>query len=239
MRKQSIRRWLALSILVVLCGCQSKTSSSSSGSGSGSTDSNSATNGQPAPVAEPTPPPPPPPLVVDAGTQFTVTIDQTVSTKTNSSGDHFAASLAAPVTVDGLVALPKGTTASGTVTTAEQAGRVKGSATLAITLDSLTVNGGTYSIATSTYQQTGKGRGKRTAIGAGGGAAAGGIIGGVAGGGKGAVIGLLAGGAAGTAGTAYTGNRDLSIPAETRVHFKLTQPLSVPQVAQPPSSPQQ
>lgn len=59
---------------------------------------------------------------------------------------------------------------------------------------------------------------------AGGGAALGGIIGGLAGGGKGAAIGLAAGGAGG-AGAAFTGNKDIVLPAEFAVAFQLTRPL--------------
>jgi hypothetical protein len=173
---------------------------------------------------------PSPAVVIDAGTLLTVTLDQGVSSKTNNKGDAFAASLAAPISVGGVVVLPTGTRARGTVLQADSAGRVKGGAVLALTLDSLTVNGQPHSIQTSEFEETIKGRGKRTAIGAGGGAAFGAIVGALAGGGKGAAIGALAGGGAGTAGTAFTGNRDISIPAETRLHFKLTAPLTV----QPP-----
>jgi hypothetical protein len=72
-----------------------------------------------------------------------------------------------------------------------------------------------------------KGKGKRTAVMAGGGAALGGIIGGLAGGGKGAAIGLAAGGGAGAGGAAFTGNKDIVLPAEAAVSFQLTRPLEV------------
>jgi hypothetical protein len=52
---------------------------------------------------------------------LTVTIDQTIGTKENSAGDRFAASLAEPVTVDGVEVLPAGTRATGTITQAESA----------------------------------------------------------------------------------------------------------------------
>jgi hypothetical protein len=167
--------------------------------------------------------------VLDAGTVLTVTLDQTVGTKINTSGDRFVASLAEPVTVDGREVLPAGTKASGTVVEAQPAGRLKGGALLALSLDSLTVQGAKYSIETSQFEQAGKGRGKRTAVGAGSGAAFGAIVGALAGGGKGAAIGALAGGGAGTAGAAYTGKRDITLPAETRLHFKLRNPVSISQ----------
>jgi hypothetical protein len=50
------------------------------------------------------------------GTVLTVTIDQSVSTATNNSGDRFDASLAEPVRVNGDEVLPAGTKATGTVT---------------------------------------------------------------------------------------------------------------------------
>jgi hypothetical protein len=55
----------------------------------------------------------------------------------------------------------------------------------------------------------------------GGGAGLGALIGGLAGGGKGAAIGALAGGGAGTAGSAFTGNKQIVLPAETLLTFKL------------------
>jgi hypothetical protein len=80
---------------------------------------------------------------------------------------------------------------------------------------------------TSTYEQVAKGKGKRTATLAGGGAGLGALIGGLAGGGKGALIGGLAGAGGGTAGAAYTGHKNVVIPAESRVTFRLTSPLTV------------
>jgi outer membrane lipoprotein SlyB len=104
---------------------------------------------------------------------------------------------------------------------------LKGGASLGLSLNALTIHGKKYTIETSRFEERGKGRGKRTVVGAGGGAAVGAIIGAIAGGGKGAAIGAAAGGGAGTAGAAYTGERDISIPAETKISFKLRQSLTV------------
>jgi hypothetical protein len=241
MRTGTAVRWLVIGVLLAVGGCNKSNPNSNSGNPAGgatantpagnSSAANSPASGAPAANTTPNQPALPPPVVIDAGTLLTVTIDQTVSSKTNNNGDPFAASLAAPISVGGVTVLPTGTRAKGTVVQADSAGRVKGGAVLALTLDSITVNGQPYSIQTSEFEETIKGRGKRTAIGAGGGAAFGAIIGGLAGGGKGAAIGALAGGGAGTAGTAFTGKRDITIPAETRLHFKLTAPLTV----QPPT----
>ncbi len=72
-----------------------------------------------------------------------------------------------------------------------------------------------------------KGKGKRTAVMAGGGTALGAIIGGLAGGGKGAAIGAAAGAGAGTGGAAFTGNKEIVLPAESALSFRLTSPLEV------------
>jgi hypothetical protein len=234
MRTGTAVRWLVIGVLLAVGGCNKSNPNSNSGKPAGGDTANTPAGNSSAansPASGASSANTTPPVVIDAGTLFTVTIDQTVSSKTNNNGDPFAASLAAPISVGGVTVLPMGTRAKGTVVQADSAGRVKGGAVLALTLDSITVNGQPYSIQTSEFEETIKGRGKRTAIGAGGGAAFGAIIGGLAGGGKGAAIGALAGGGAGTAGTAFTGKRDITIPAETRLHFKLTAPLTI----QPPT----
>jgi hypothetical protein len=113
------------------------------------------------------------------------------------------------------------------VTESKSAGKFNGNAELSVTLANIKVHGQEYRVETSSVTEAGKGRGKRTAIGAGGGAALGALIGGLAGHGKGAAIGALAGGGAGTAGAAYTGDRDVTIAAETRLSFKLRSPLEI------------
>ena len=169
----------------------------------------------------------PRPLVVPADTVLTVVLDQTISSKTTQSGEKFSATVESPVEVEGKVAIPKGARAEGVVKEAKAAGRFKGGAVLALTLTSVTVNGKDYEIETSAPTMASKGKGKRTAAMVGGGAGGGALIGGLAGGGKGAVIGGLIGAAAGTGGAGLTGNRDITLPAETALHFKLLDPVNI------------
>ena len=98
---------------------------------------------------------------------------------------------------------------------------------LALTLTQLEVNGTQYHIDTSNLARTKKGKGRRSAAFIGGGAGMGMLIGGVATGGVGLLVGGLAGGGAGALGAAFTGNRDLSIPAESVVTFRLQDPLTL------------
>jgi hypothetical protein len=166
-------------------------------------------------------------VVIPSGTVLTVRLQQEVSSKKSQEGDRFEASLAQPVVVEGKTVIPAGAIASGVVTEAKSAGKFKGGAALNVSLNSITIHGTPYRIETAAVEQTSKGKGKRSATMIGGGAGAGALIGGLAGGGKGAAIGAVVGGGAGTAGAAMTGNRDISLPAETALNFKMTAPLTL------------
>ncbi len=182
---------------------------------------------QPQQVTPPPPPPPPPPLVVPAGTNLVVRMGNTIDTKTANAGDTFTGTLAHAVAVGDDIAIPAGAGVSGTVVESKSPGKFKGEGTLAVSLTTVDVNGVPTTIRTSDYAVSVKGKGKRTAVVTGGGAGAGALIGGLAGGGKGALIGGVLGAGAGAAGSAFTGNKDLQIPAEAAVTFKLKNDITV------------
>jgi hypothetical protein len=94
------------------------------------------------------------------------------------------------------------------------------------------VRGQTYNIQTGVLDNTVKGKGKRTAVATGGGAAGGALIGGIAGGGKGAGSGALVGAGAGLLGGSLTGNQQIEIPAESALSFRLSAPVTLPPPAQ-------
>lgn len=184
----------------------------------------------------PAPPPPPPQpvvLTVPAGTHIAVTIQQALGSKISETGQTFTATVASPVTVGGRTVIRAGASASGTVIDAKALGRFKGGASLSVRLDTVRAAGQTYQIASSTIDRAEAGKGKRTAGFIGGGAGGGALIGGLAGGGKGALIGGLLGAGAGTAGAAFTGKKDIVIPAESTLTFRLERSL---QVTLPPRS---
>jgi hypothetical protein len=185
----------------------------------------------PAPQAAAPPPPPPPPpapIVVPTGTTLTIRLGQTIESKTATAGAVFSGTMANPVTVNGVVAIPDGSPVSGVVADAKKAGKFKGAATLSLTLTSVTVRGHPHNIEAESISQTTTGKGKRTAGVIAGGTGVGAAIGGLAGGGKGAAIGALVGAGAGTVGAATTGNnRDITYAVESALSFKLAQPLTL------------
>jgi BON domain-containing protein len=192
----------------------------------------------PAPAQAMAPPPPPvekpkpQPIVVPSGTTLTITVGQALSSKTSQTGQTFIGTLAQPVSVGGRSAIPAGSTISGTVVSAKSKGKIKGQGELDLALTSVTVRGQTYNIQTAVVAQTVKGKGKRTAVATGGGAAGGALIGGIAGGGKGAGIGALVGAGAGLVGGTLTGNQQIEIPAESALSFRLSAPLTLPPPAE-------
>lgn len=234
-----IRRFSAASVFafcfaLALTGCQKSADQAATSSATDSAAapasgdaSSSAPDASKTMMMKKEAPAPPKPIVVPADTVLTVVLDQAVGSKISTPGQAFSATVQVPVEVDGRLAIPKGSRASGIVKEAKPAGRFKGAATLALTLTSVTVKNEDYSIQTTAPSESSKGKGKRTAAMVGGGAGGGALIGGIAGGGKGALIGGLVGAAAGTGGAAFTGNRDITLAAETALTFKLVDPLEI------------
>jgi hypothetical protein len=164
---------------------------------------------------------------IPAGTVIAVRLNDTLGSNVSESGQSFTATVIDPIEIDQRIVIAKGATATGTVVDAQPLGRFEGGARLQLRLDSVDANGHTAHIETAVIDRSEKGKGKRTATMIGGGAAAGAIIGALAGGGKGAAIGAGAGAAAGTGGAALTGNKNVVLPVETALSFKLIAPADV------------
>lgn len=167
------------------------------------------------------------PIVIASGTAINVRLGSALGSKLSQAGQTFSGSVAQDVLAGSAVAIPQGATVSGTVTDAKPLGKFAGGAVLQLRLDSINLKGSDIPVQTALRTFSLKGKGKRTAVLAGGGAALGGLIGGLAGGGKGAAIGLAAGGGAGAGGAALTGNKDIVLPTESAVNFELSQPLEL------------
>lgn len=189
----------------------------------------------PPPMAEPAkeviPPPPPAPkkVTIPAGTQVTIRLNDGLDTERNQVGDSFHATLGTPIVMNDETVIPSGADVVGRVVDVKSAGRMAGSSTLTLELNSLSINGKTYNIQTSQWSRQGKGEGKDTAIKTGGGAAVGAVIGGLAGGGKGAAIGSVAGAGAGAGVSAAKKGEQIKLAPESSLSFLLISPVTVTQ----------
>jgi hypothetical protein len=200
-------------------------------------------DGQPAPIgsapaanggqqqaaapAQPAQPPAPISLTVPAGTELAIRINERISVKTSRAGDHFSGEVVEPVESNGAIVIPKGTPVGGRIDEAHRRGHFKGRSVLELRLTSMTLNGSEYQLDTHDNVRTKKGKGKRSSAFIGGMTGAGMLIGGLATGGVGLAIGGAAGAGAGTALAGATGNRDINIPAESIMHFRLADDLVV------------
>jgi hypothetical protein len=145
-----------------------------------------------------------------------------------SEGDTFSATLDAPLVVDSLVIAERGARAQGRVVRVEAAGRVRGLSALALELTSLkTSDGQTIRLRTDTFERQGEKTVAKDAAKVGVAAGIGAAIGAIAGGGKGAAIGAGVGGAAGTGGVLATRGQPVVIPSETKISFRLSQPVTI------------
>lgn len=217
-------KWAILGLAAMLglaAGCNKSDTSTNP-----STDS-SQSGANPSATAQKSAPEPPKPITVPAETPITVVLSSTISSRVAKPGDDFEATVAEPVVVEGRTAIPKGAHANGTVVDAKKQGTFKGEAVLAIRLTRVEIHGKGYEISTSPYGGTEKGKGKRTAVVTGGGAAVGALIGGLAGGGKGAAIGAGVGAGGGLAASGATGGKNVEFPAESSITFKLTEPITI------------
>lgn len=172
---------------------------------------------------ERTPAAPPRVYTIPSGTPVTIRTNTELSAKNNNVGDPFDGTLVNALSSDGRVLIRAGAPVSGVVVASKGQGRFKGDGALGVQLKAI----GSQAVSTTSYEKSAGGKGKRTTEMIGGGAGGGALIGALAGGGKGALIGGLLGAGAGSAGAAFTGNKNISIPAESTITFTLTAPIRV------------
>ena len=164
-------------------------------------------------------------ITVPAGTNILVRMLDTVDSSKNPPGSRFTATLETNLVVDDKVVVPKGNTVYGRLSEAKQAGRATGSSELQLELTDIVVGGTAYPLLTSDYQVKGSSSGKRTAKRLLGGAGLGAIVGGIAGNaGMGAAIGATAG----AVGSVVQKGKEVKVPSETLLEFRLQQPASLP-----------
>jgi hypothetical protein len=157
-----------------------------------------------------------------------VRINQWLSSDKNQTGDAFAATLAEPLIVDGVVVAQRGQTVGGRVTEAQKAGRVEGTSRLGLQLTELTlVDGQTMPIQSQMINRTGPTSVGTDAAAIGGTTALGAAIGAAAGWGRGAAIGAGAGAAAGILGVLLTRGRPTVLYPESVLTFRIEAPVDI------------
>ena len=170
-------------------------------------------------------------FTVNPGTIITVRLIDSIDTTRNRPGDIFHASLDAPLVSGDQVVVPRGAEVIGRLVQVKSAGRISGRSEISLELTQITVAGKEYPLQTATMEEQGASRGKRSAAVIGGGAGLGALIGAVAGGGKGAAIGAGVGAATGTVAQGVTKGQQIRLPSETRLDFRLLEPLTLTLVA--------
>jgi hypothetical protein len=167
-------------------------------------------------------------LVIPIGADFPVRTNETIDSNNSYQGQTYSATITEDIQdTDGNTAMPAGSPAQLVIRKISGGGLVH-SPELVLDLDSVTVNKKVYRVVTSDVKESnrqGIGGNKRTAELLGGGSALGALIGGVFGGGRGAGIGALTGAGGGAVTQAFTRGKEVRVPAESILRFRLQKTL--------------
>lgn len=165
-------------------------------------------------------------IQIDPGTELVVRTNDTIRTD-HVDGRIFSGVVDRDVVGEnGRVAIPRGASVELTVRQARDQD-------LILDLESVTVDGQRYAVdagadrVDATSSKDGVGANERTGKYVGGGAILGAIIGAAAGGGKGAAIGAGVGAGAGAGAEIATSGREVRIPSESIIRFRIDRPLTV------------
>lgn len=168
---------------------------------------------------------------IPAGTELAIRTNDTIdSTAGDATGRTYSGEITREVqSSDGRILIPRGSPVTLAVVNSTEGGTT-GTDSLELALRSVTINGQTFNVSTGTVEQRGReglGGNQRTATMVGGGAALGTLIGAVAGGTKGAVIGAVAGAAAGAGAQVLTRGKEVKVPAESVLTFRLSNSINL------------
>ena len=127
-----------------------------------------------APIAVPEPGPERIEITVPAGTMIEVNLGATISTETARLEDRVDGTVARGVRIKGRTVIPAGTRVRGTVSNADDGGRLKGAARRAVRFHELTLDDGTIvEFSSRSFERVGPSPGRTTATRTGGAAAVG------------------------------------------------------------------
>ena len=165
--------------------------------------------------------------MIPAGSEIHIRTDEKIDSDNAPPGTTFAAQVTNDVLdTAGAVAIPAGSPARLLILSASR-GAV-GSPELVLDLDTVTIKGNVHRVYSSELKESnrkGMGANKRTAEMLGGGAAIGSLMGAIFGGGRGAAIGAGAGAGGGFLTQLLTRGKQVKVPAETELHFRLERAL--------------
>ncbi|HXW92112.1 MAG TPA: hypothetical protein VEK33_16300 [Terriglobales bacterium] len=165
--------------------------------------------------------------VLATGTEIQIRTNETIDSDNASPGQLFSAEVIEAVNdVSGGTGIPEHSPAKLLILS-ESHGRID-SPDLVLDLDSVTINGKLHRVFTSAVKESnakGFGKNKHTAEALGGGAAIGSLVGAIFGGGRGAAIGAGAGAGGGFLTQLFTRGKQVKVPAETILRFRLERPL--------------
>jgi type IV secretory pathway VirB10-like protein len=189
---------------------------------------------KPRPQPKPAPAPAPAPLALASGTLIPTAVDQEINSSKNKKGEIVTTTVSSDVTDSrGRVIIPAGSKVTMTITEireSENKGDKTGKLTLTPTV--VAIGDRSYALTASAEALDRQLRDRKTNAGdvakVGAGAAIGALAGRVIGGNtKGAVIGGVIGGAVGTQRAVETQDRDLVVPAGSRVQLTLQSGLTI------------
>jgi hypothetical protein len=165
-------------------------------------------------------------VVLPAGTQLPLRTNERIDSRDVVEGQTFSAQIAEDIRdTDGSIAIPRGSDAR-LVTR-----RLESNGDITLDVESISVEGRRYRVSTVDQELENRrddvGANKRTGQFVGGGAVLGAIIGAIAGGGKGAAIGAAAGAGAGAGAQIVTQGKEVHVPAEAVIRFRLDRPLKL------------
>jgi hypothetical protein len=163
-------------------------------------------------------------VMLPPGTEVAVRTNERIDARDAVEGQTYRAQIEENVQdPDGSIAIPRGSDATLIIR------RLENNGDLTLDMDSITVGGRRYRVSTADEElqnnRQGAGGNRRTGEYAGGGAVLGAIVGAMAGGGKGAAIGAVAGAGAGASAGILTRGREVHVPAESVIRFRLDRPL--------------
>ena len=166
--------------------------------------------------------------VIPSGAELAIRTSEPINSRSAQVDQTFDAQVDRDVLGDaGQVLIPRGSDARLVIRRINNGGST-GTPEMTLDLESVRMDGRRYLIDASDVDEKGTsgiGKNKRTGEMVGGGAVLGTIIGAIAGGGKGAAIGAVSGAAAGGTAEVLTKGKDVRVPSETVLRFRLDHPV--------------